>query len=83
MTLAVITWLLAILSLYGVVLNIQKRPSCFYIWSVTNAGWVFIDALAGVYAQAALFTIYLGLSLYGAWDWNRDRRRERFVHINL
>ena len=38
-----ITWTLAILSLAGTVLNVQKRPEGFYFWIVANVGWVLIN----------------------------------------
>jgi len=81
--LTLFTWALAALSLFGVVLNIQKRPACFYVWAVTNFGWVAIDLSAGIYAQAALFAIYTGLAVYGAWSWTRGSSRERFGHIRI
>ncbi len=80
--LTAITWTLALLSLAGTVLNIQKRPEGFYFWIAANAGWVFINWAVGVYALAFLFGIYLLLAVYGAWAWTRGGR-ERFGHINL
>ena len=78
-----ITWTLAILSLAGTVLNVQKRPEGFYFWIVANVGWVLINWGAGIYAQACLFAIYLLLAIYGAWLWSRGRSRDKFGHINL
>ena len=78
-----ITWILMFLSLFGTVLNIQKRPACFYVWGVTNLGWMLIDIGAGIYAQAALFAIYLGLSIYGAWHWGRGKNKDKFGHIRI
>ena len=65
-----ITWALTLLSLIGVWLNIKKLKACFYIWTITNFGWMVIDYNAGVYAQAALFSIYLILSIYGIIKWS-------------
>ena len=62
-------WLLTALSLTGIVLNIYKRPVCFAIWSVTNVGWMWYDWRIGAYEQAALFAVYLVLSLWGLWKW--------------
>lgn len=63
---------LTILSLIGVVLNIKKRKECFYIWGVTNFGWVFIDYNAGLYAQSLLFAIYFVLALWGIYEWKKS-----------
>lgn len=63
------TWALTVLSLIGVVANIYKRRWCFYVWALTNAAWAIIDYQAGIYAQSALFTVYFGLAVWGAWKW--------------
>ena len=64
-----ITWLLTILAIVGVILNIQKKQICFYIWAVTNAGWAIIDFYKGIPAQAFLFLVYFGLSVWGIIKW--------------
>lgn len=64
-------WLLTILSVVGVVLNIRQDRRCFYIWAVTNSSWMVIDWRKGIYEQAALFAVYLGLSVWGYWSWKR------------
>jgi nicotinamide riboside transporter PnuC len=66
-----ITLLLTALSLLGVWLNIKKMRICFYFWGVSNAGWVWIDWDAGIYAQAGLQAVYFLLSIYGIWEWRR------------
>lgn len=83
MTLGVLSWLIAVLSLTGTVLNIKKRSECFYLWGISNAAWVFIDFNKGLHAQALLFSIYFVLAIYGAWSWSRGGRGERFGHIQL
>lgn len=71
MTLTFATWTLTILSLIGVYLNIKKKRSCFYIWGVTNAGWMVIDIWKDIPAQAALFGVYFLLALWGMYEWRR------------
>jgi nicotinamide riboside transporter PnuC len=63
------TWLLAIVSLIGVVLNIKKKKSCFVLWAGSNFCWMFVDYQAGLHAQAALFGVYFILSIYGLYEW--------------
>lgn len=65
-------WITAGASLTGVWLNIHKRSVCFVIWGFTNATWAAIDAVHGIWSQAALQTIYCGLSVYGVYKWRRD-----------
>ncbi len=66
-----IHWLTAALALTGVVLNIHKRVECFYIWALTNATWAWVDWSHGLHAQAALMSVYFGLSLWGIRSWQR------------
>ncbi len=70
------TWVLAVLSLAGVILNVRKDKRCFYLWGVANVGWVLINLRAGIPAQAALFLIYFGLSVWGFFDWRRHEKLE-------
>lgn len=65
-------WLLTLLSLIGVVLNIYKKPVCFYIWALTNAIWAVIDWKADLYAQSVLFIIYFLLAVWGILKWSKN-----------
>ena len=67
-----ITWCVTALSIVGTVLNIKKQKCCFAIWCATNGFWAVYDFIIGAYAQAALFAVYLGLSLWGLWEWRCD-----------
>jgi nicotinamide riboside transporter PnuC len=64
-------WSIMVLSLVGCWLNIRKHWSGFAIWAVTNAAWMMIDLAAGLYAQAALFFVYLLLAIYGLVAWRK------------
>ena len=64
-----IYWLTAAAALLGVLLNIRKHVASFWIWSVTNATWTYVDYQHGIYPQAALQAVYFLLSIYGIWRW--------------
>lgn len=66
----VFTWVVTVFSVIGVILNIQKKRACFYIWAVTNASWAIVDALEGIYAQSCLFTVYFCLAIWGIKKWD-------------
>ena len=66
-------WVIALLSLTGTVLNIKKKKVCFFIWLFTNICWTIIDLIHGVYSQAFLQFIYVGLSVWGIMEWRRDK----------
>ena len=68
------TWLLAIVSLVGTYLNIQKQKMCFVIWGFTNALWVLYDTSIGAYAQAALMLSYFVLAVHGFYEWRKGTK---------
>lgn len=69
---AIFTWALMALSVAGTLLVIRRRVLGYYLWVVSNIGWIAVDFHRGVYAQALLFFIYLALSVYGIWDAKND-----------
>lgn len=66
------TWLITLVALVGVVLNIQKRRECFWVWLCTNTSWCVIDFVHGLYSQATLMAVYAVLSVYGLWSWRTN-----------
>ena len=69
-------WLTSIAALIGVGLNIRKHVACFYVWSCTNAVWVYADASHGLVPQACLQCVYFLLSLYGIRKWRQDANND-------
>ncbi|OCC16068.1 hypothetical protein DBT_0530 [Dissulfuribacter thermophilus] len=69
----IITWSLTVLSIVGAVLNIKKRRSGFAVYTVANIGWIIVDLYHEIYAQAALFCIFTGLSTWGWIEWGRQK----------
>lgn len=67
----VIPWTLTALSILGAILNIKKRRSGFAVYTVANLGWVAFDIYHEIYAQAALFVVFTGLSTWGWIEWGR------------
>jgi nicotinamide riboside transporter PnuC len=63
------TWLIAALSIAGVVLNVLHDSRCFVIWIFTNALWVLVDWRAKLYPQAAIFAVYFVLAVWGLIEW--------------
>ncbi len=76
----VIYWLTSITALVGVWLNIRKNVACFWIWSFTNAIWVYADIAHGLYAQAALMSVYFLLAIYGISRWREEGRGDAVKH---
>ncbi len=66
-----IYWLIAALSIAGVLTNIHGRRICFVLWSISSATWTVADIAHGLPQQAAVQAVYFGLSLYGLRRWSR------------
>lgn len=65
------TWIIAAISMVGVVLNIHQDRRSFYLWTVTNSSWMVVDFYKGLHAQAAMFLVYLVLSIWGIFKWKK------------
>ena len=70
----IFTWILTVLSVVGTILNIKKRRSCFFIWTMTSTSWMIYDYSIGAYAQSTLFAVYTGLAIWGIIQWGRHSR---------
>ena len=72
----IITWSMTLLSIIGVILNIKKKKICFVLWSITNVSWCIYDFVIGAYAQSFLFLVYLGLSIWGIFEWKKEEVKQ-------
>lgn len=68
-------WILTLLSLIGVVLNIQKKRVCFIFWGFTNLAWACVDFYKRIPEQAWLFVIYTVLAVIGWFSWRENGKR--------
>lgn len=65
-------FLLALVSLCGVILNVRRQRACFAVWTGTNAAWCLVDLHHGIPAQAALMAVYTGLAVWGWFAWRKS-----------
>ena len=70
------TWVVALLSFAGVVLNIHKRRVAFLLWMGTNAFWAITDFQHGLPGQAALFVLYFITSVWGWVKWGNHEQNK-------
>lgn len=75
-----ITWITVVISIAGTFLIIRKQFVGFSLWCCSNVVWIAVDINAGLYAQAALFTVYLALSAYGIWEWKQEHKKIGGLH---
>lgn len=74
MYMEIIHWILAVISIIGVILNIKRKPSGFIFYSVSNIGWVIINIQYKIYAQAFLFCVFTILSIWGWFSWKFGKK---------
>ncbi len=71
------TWVITMASIVGVIANIKKKRWCFYVWAITNAAWVVINIIIGLYSAATLFAVYFVLAVWGLYEWKGDCKNEK------
>jgi len=71
-----ISWLFVILSLAGNIFVIKKNVLGQWLWATSNVGWISYDLYIGAYSQAFLFTVYLGMCIWGIIAWTKEARME-------
>ena len=67
-------WTITALSLVGTGLNVKKRISCFYVWTVVNAAWIGVDAYQHLWARMVLDLVHLAFAVWGIVSWRRSAR---------
>ena len=67
----IIGYILTGSSIAGAFLNSRKRIEGFYIWTVGNTGWILWSLYHEIYFQTILWSVYLGLTVYGIYQWRK------------
>ena len=65
-------WLVTAMAFAGAILNLKKQRSCFLIWMMSNIVFVIHNILIREWPQAALFTAFFGLAIWGWFSWSRE-----------
>lgn len=73
MTFEIFSWILAFVSLTGNFFVNKKNVLGQWIWAVSNVGWVTYNISIGSYAQAFLFSAYLGMCVWGIITWTKKQ----------
>lgn len=71
-----LSWILVALSLTGNVFVIKKNVLGQWLWAISNVGWIAFDISIGAYSQAFLFTVYLGLCIWGIISWTKESKEK-------
>jgi hypothetical protein len=66
-----VSWIFAIIAVYGTYLNVKMDKTGFYYWLVSNSAFCAINLSNGQLAQGFLFGIYMILSIIGLQNWKK------------
>ena len=64
-----IGWMFTLVAVIGTYINAIGNKKCFYVWSVSNSGFLVISLISGAYPQAALFLVNLTMCIVGLRCW--------------
>jgi len=68
------TWTLTAITICGAYLNARQNKWGFLIWGLCNICWLLVDLSRGIYAQAALYVVFLGFNIYGWLQWEEKEK---------
>lgn len=72
----VFSWMLTALSLSGNIFIIKKSVVGQWMWAIANVGWIVFNISKGLYAPAFLFTVYLGMCIWGIFAWSKSAAKD-------
>lgn len=70
-------WFNTIIAIIGTFLNAKRVRFGFIIWMITNAVFVGYNIYLNSYPQAALFTVYFGLAMFGWITWGKQEKTSK------
>lgn len=70
---ALFTWTLTVVTIFGTYLNSRQLKDGFLVWGLCNLCWLMVDLSRGIYAQAALYVVFIGFNIYGWIQWTKKR----------
>lgn len=66
---SIFTWSLTAITIFGTYLNSRMNKYGFLVWGLCNLLWLGVDFTRGIYAQAALYIVFIGFNIYGWVKW--------------
>jgi len=67
-----IGWIFTVLAMAGTFINARGNRACFYVWIISNTGFIGVSVITGAYPQAALFTFNLAMCGVGLKKWKKQ-----------
>lgn len=72
-----LTWILVGIAILGKVFVIKKNVIGFYLWGISNVGWVAYNFYVGIYSQGVLYLVFFIFSIWGVIHWSKDHKIEK------
>lgn len=70
----IFTWALTACTIAGTYLNSKQNKYGFLVWGLCNMLWLGVDFTRGIYAQAALYVVFIGFNIYGWQQWGKKSK---------
>lgn len=70
-------WSMAILNIFGTVLNIKVDYRAFVIWTVCNVFWLAYDFYSKQYARIIVDIVNLATSTWGLIEWYNNYQNKK------
>lgn len=69
----IVTWILSAISIVGTLRNAMGKVDGFYIWIVSNLGWLVAEIILKQWAQVPMWIVYTILSVVGIVMWKKKK----------
>lgn len=70
-------WSMAILNIFGTILNIKVDYRAFVIWTVCNVFWLAYDFYSKQYARIIVDIVNLATSTWGLIEWYKNYQKQK------
>jgi len=68
-------WFNTAVAIIGTILNAKQLRFGFILWMLTNGVFVVYNLYIKSFPQAALFSVYFGLAVYGWISWGKSQKK--------
>lgn len=69
-----LSWIFTVIALLGTILNARMNVAGFFIWIISNLGFVTLNLIEHKYALATNFFVNTIVSISGIYIWNKKRK---------
>ena len=66
-------WILSGIGILGGILNAMGKKEGFYVWLVSNTGWIIYFGIQRIWCQAPLWVVYNAICILGIIQWSKKK----------